>query len=427
MLDYVIGRTNNFIEAMTKTERKKIGQFFTSPETARFMASLFTIPQKTVLTVLDAGAGSGILSAALIERLDGIGYIQRVELTCYEMDDHVLPLLETTLRYLSNQVHFELVYHIHRENYITSQELDFKDMGNSPQYDMSIGNPPYKKIAKAAEEALAMPEVCYGAPNLYFLFAAMSLFDLADSGEMVYIIPRSWTSGAYFKAFREYIFKNGSIEHLHLFVSRDKVFSAESVLQETMIVKIRKTEHQSENIEITSADDSGFGALNCMILPAGNVIFGENKYVYLITTQEEIQLLAELQKFPHTLASLGLKMKTGLTVDFREREYVCDEHEDGTVPMFFAQHIQDGKLVHPIGKSGEWLRQGKNGLLQTNSNYLFVKRFTSKEEHRRLQCGIYLAEEYRDFDSISTQNKINFICVILQSLHCFIYSTVFVI
>lgn len=26
------------------------------------------------------------------------------------------------------------------------------------------------KIAKDAAEALAMPEVCYGAPNLYFLF-----------------------------------------------------------------------------------------------------------------------------------------------------------------------------------------------------------------------------------------------------------------
>lgn len=38
-----------------------------------------------------------------------------------------------------------------------------------------------------------------------------------------------------------------------------------------------------------------------------------------------------------------------------------------------------------------------------------VKRFTSKEEERRLQCGIYLKQRFPQFPYISTQNKINFI------------------
>lgn len=36
------------------------------------------------------------------------------------------------------------------------------------KYDVIIGNPPYKKIPKDAVEAHAMPDICYGAPNLYF-------------------------------------------------------------------------------------------------------------------------------------------------------------------------------------------------------------------------------------------------------------------
>lgn len=72
---------------------------------------------------------------------------------------------------------------------------------NPLKYDMVIGNPPYMKIAKDAPEARAMPDVCYGAPNLYFLFAEMGMFNLIPNGELVYIIPRSWTSGAYFKNF----------------------------------------------------------------------------------------------------------------------------------------------------------------------------------------------------------------------------------
>ena len=106
---------------------------------------------------------------------------------------------------------------------------------------MVIGNPPYMKIAKDAPEAKAMPDICYGAPNLYFLFAAMGMFNLIPNGELVYIIPRSWTSGAYFKRFRQKFLNDGVLEHIHLFVSRDKVFENESVLQETIIIKMRKS------------------------------------------------------------------------------------------------------------------------------------------------------------------------------------------
>ncbi len=47
--------------------------------------------------------------------------------------------------------------------------------------------------------------------------------------------------------------------------------------------------------------------------------------------------------------------------------------------------------------------------MQDNQNYLFVKRFTAKEERRRLQCGVYLSKRYPQYKKISTQNKINFV------------------
>ena len=42
-------------------------------------------------------------------------------------------------------------------------------------FDYVIGNPPYMKIPKDAPEATAMPEVCYGAPNLYFNFCVYGI------------------------------------------------------------------------------------------------------------------------------------------------------------------------------------------------------------------------------------------------------------
>ena len=408
MLEIVVERTKKFIDAMPKEKRKDIGQFFTSIQTARFMARLFDVPAKSSLRVLDAGAGSGILSAAILERLNGISGIREVHLVCYETDENILPLLNENLSGIRQSVHFEFSYDIRRENYILSQEFAFKGWAEPEQYDLSIGNPPYKKIGKNAPEALAMSEVCHGAPNLYFLFLAMSLFDLHAGGEMVYIVPRSWTSGAYFRAFRAFFFAHGSLEHLHLFVSRDKVFSSENVLQETMILKVRRG-RQIPRVTISSTETGDFYHLQEIIVPTKMVISGKEQYVYLVTTGEEVDCLQVMQTFPYTLPEIGFRMKTGLTVDFRERDFLLAEAEDDAVPMFFSQHIQKGRVIHPIGKYGEWLRKEKPGLLQQNRNYLFVKRFTAKEEVRRLQCGIYLAEEFPAYDAISTQNKLNFI------------------
>ena len=50
----------DMLETMHKQERKKYGQFFTSMETAQYMASLFVISeQQESISILDAGAGSG--------------------------------------------------------------------------------------------------------------------------------------------------------------------------------------------------------------------------------------------------------------------------------------------------------------------------------------------------------------------------------
>ena len=93
MLEKIIELTNEYIESMPKKERKKYGQFFTSMETARFMAGLYNIPKDlNRVTVLDAGAGSGLLSSAFIERLESVENVKEIEITCYETDSNVLQL-----------------------------------------------------------------------------------------------------------------------------------------------------------------------------------------------------------------------------------------------------------------------------------------------------------------------------------------------
>lgn len=413
LIDHVFAETTRYLEDIPKTKRKAIGQFFTSVETAEFMANLFRLPKKKEISILDPGAGSGILSAALIERLEDDDNVKSISLTCYETNPDILPLLKKSLEFLKDRSSKKIEYLIIEDNYLTSQNFigthSFFDMEENKQYDLIIGNPPYKKIQKNAPETAKMKSICYGAPNLYSLFAAMSLYNLSNSGEMVYIIPRSWTSGAYFSRFREYFLSEGTLEHIHLFNSRNKIFESEDVLQETMIIKMSKTGYKKTIVITSTHSNNDFHEIKKIEIPYNTVVCGSENYVFLVTEQEDLEILGKINRFKDTLLTLGLKMRTGLTVDFRSSEYLSDKDRGGVVPLFYPQHIQNGSIIFPLHKKDEYISNKQSGLMQKNKNYLFVKRFSSKEEKRRLQCGRYFSSDFPGYSHISTDNKLNFI------------------
>lgn len=416
MLNHVIEQTMKFLETMPKEIRKKKGQFFTSAETARFMADMFDFYNGlNQVSILDPGAGSGILSIAFLEKLLAVCSEIKISLTCYETDPEILPVLNRNLEYARSQYPSNIEFKVVEKDYILSQSDDFDETlfasENPPKYDYIIANPPYLRIMKDHPAALAMPKVVHGAPNLYFLFASMSLFNLRDEGEMVYIIPRSWTSGAYFKAFREYLLSEGKIEQIHLFISRDKVFNSEEVLQETMIVKIKRTKRKPDEVLITSSNSSSdFANITKLRVPYDAVVSGEDLYVYLPTNDKEIEVIKKINTYHSTLPEEGLKMKTGIVVDFRQWDELRKEPGDHVLPLFYSQHIRDGRVNHkPSGKNYDWIIDKKPGLIQKNKNYVFIKRFTAKEERRRLQCGVYSPKDFKEYKYIGTQNKINFV------------------
>lgn len=415
MLYEILENTSAFLDSIPKAQRKNIGQFFTPGKTARYMAAMFsleTLPKR--VSILDAGAGTGILSAALMERLEQDSKIEAIALTCYENDPVVIPILQENLEIISHETTKKFSYTLIEDDYLSTQAgaFEFRNIeDNTPKYDLIIGNPPYLRIPKDHKAALSMPSVVHGSPNLYFLFAAMGLFNLKPDCEMVYIIPRSWTSGAYFKAFRDFFLTEGKLEWIHLFGSRDKVFHQEQVLQETMIVKVKKTGLASENVLLTSSSSNeDFQTAAKLTVPYSSVVAGSDHYVFLPTTQEDIETIQKINKFSKTMPDYGYKMKTGVIVDFRQYEDLRKEPEAHTLPVFYSQHIKNGRVNHDkSGKDFEWVVDSKPGLIQESKDYVFCKRFTAKEERRRLQCGIYLASDFPDYQYIGTQNKINFV------------------
>jgi adenine-specific DNA-methyltransferase len=165
----VYNSTLAFLSSVSKSERKQIGQFFTPLPIAKHMASLSCHSGKTVF-ILDPGAGSGILSAALINELVTRG-VSEIVLDAYENNPDILPLLQSNLAQIQDEVArfgVSLFYGINDGNFITENRFAWTGLIPNEKYDIIISNPPYKKINKNDPESCTMSDIVFGQPNLYF-------------------------------------------------------------------------------------------------------------------------------------------------------------------------------------------------------------------------------------------------------------------
>jgi len=77
--------------------RSQLGQFMTPPAVAMLLASMVSATERTI-RLLDAGAGVGSLSAAVVAALLAKRHPPRqIEVTAFEIDPLLVPFLEQTL------------------------------------------------------------------------------------------------------------------------------------------------------------------------------------------------------------------------------------------------------------------------------------------------------------------------------------------
>lgn len=414
LLESTYNSTIEFINITPKTKRKNHGQFFTSLPTACFMGTLANTQTDSV-KVLDAGAGTGILAASIIEKLLAIKSIKHIHIDLYENNDFVLPVLKANVdEWLeqANKINKRLTANIINRDFLIDNEQKWADENYVGEYDIIISNPPYKKISKSDAESTMMSKVVYGQPNTYFLFMAMAVKLLKNDGEFIFIVPRSWSSGLYFTAFRRYFFENMKVQNLHLFISRDKVFTDENVLQEILILRAIKSSIAPQKIQITSCDgDQDFQNIRKFQVPYDICIQNQDLYfMFLPTSSDDVDVLNIIDSFPDNLIQLGFKLKTGLTVDFRSTQWLRSEPSEKAVPLLWAFHFNGGRVHFPKdATTDQYIMTDNKALLMPTSNYLLLKRFTSKEEKRRLQPAIVLKNDFSQWDFISTENHLNFI------------------
>jgi adenine-specific DNA-methyltransferase len=424
MLDFALDLQHRFENSVSADYRKERGQVFTPPEVARFMASLFgAISREYVL--LDPGAGIGTLTVAFCERIGKLRSPRTVTAHVFENDPQLLPLLKQNLdncqRVLSAVGH-TLRCVVHAEDFIlaTSHGLNgrrlFDEAGFSADCSGVVMNPPYFKLRKDSVHAKLMERIVHGQPNIYAFFMALAARLLAPNGEIVAITPRSFCNGLYFRGFRRWYFDRVALDHIHIFESRTETFKHSNVLQENIITKVHRLGSPPSTIAVTAS----FGAdltngLQRSEVPASDIIDNSSgDYVIRIPEGDgDREIMRLVDAFPLRFAETGLRISTGPVVLFRATEHLlADASGESAVPLLHPHNVRPFAATWPLtrNRKAKAFRYCDDSLrlLVPTKNYVLIKRFSSKEEKRRLTAACLLKAEFA-FPYIAIENHVNYV------------------
>lgn len=403
------------LQVSRRTEPKKksqFGQFLTPAKTAVFMASLFPVASG-ICRLLDAGAGIGSLSDAFLERWRSGGFdFQRVELDAFEIDDSLHIYLKKTLEKYNNCSDFSSVVQGADFIHAAVESISGALFTEAPmQYTHAILNPPYKKINSQSAHRLALRTVGIETVNLYSAFVALAMALAAPGGQVVAIIPRSFCNGPYYRPFRDFVLARAAIRHMHLFESRNKAFKDDEVLQENVIIRLERGGQQGP-VTITTSTDDSFTDLDTNEHPFDRIVFPDDpeRFIHVPTTTEKstIELSPAVR---YSLADLGIKVSTGPVVDFRLKEQLRAMPEEGAVPLIYPGHLSITGTVWPVPglkKPNAILRNAETEKwLYPNGFYCVVRRFSSKEEKRRVVASVVDPAAFGDHAVLGFENHMN--------------------
>lgn len=392
-------------------------QFFTPSQVAELMANMLTKDSSfpTLVRLLDPGAGSGILTVAAVERIKTLFPETEIQITAVEKDPALLSSLNDTFSAIAQN--FDgVTYQIINENFVywaTQGDTIFNTTVDPQKYDLIIQNPPYAKLPAKGAESVHLHKVGIHAPNIYAAFMALGERILAENGKMVSITPRSWMNGTYFTKFRDTLLHDSHLSAIHTFESRREVFKDTDVLQEAVITTVTRSRSKASEVEI-SISKSQAHDIATRTVPYSSVVV--NGVIFVPATDEDADAVNWMSRARCQLEEIQVQVSTGRVVAFRNKQSLATSETENTVPMVYAENFRAGDLVHPAPKPKKpqfyhVTDTGTDKNLVPPGTFVLVKRFSAKEEKRRITAAIWSSDSSAAFD-----NKTNFFHVSGQGL-----------
>ncbi len=421
---------------ITDEYQKKLGQFFTPLSIAKFMADFCKL-EKEKIKILDPGCGVGILAASLAEVLiiKNIN-IKTIEIVAFETDVNILPLAESCFRYLGtwlNQKGIEFTFFLCKNDFVLHNSLVLNNQEKTYEtYDIIISNPPYFKLPNNDDRAIAARHVIYGQTNIYTIFLLIAAKLLKENGQLIFITPRSFCSGNYFRLFRELFFSIVDIKTVHLFDSRKAAFKRDKILQENIIITANKKRNivQSQmelpfiNNESELEISSSFGIEDIKARQIKRHKFSnlvninsQQKILHLPCSDIDEEVIRVFKTWTGSLCLYDLKISTGPVVGFRSLDMIKFKKSKNTVPLIWLTNVESMNFDWPRNNGlkgnpkGQYITKDESSVsrLVKNTNYVLLRRFSTKDDNKRLIATPYISNCIQDATMIGIENHLNYI------------------
>lgn len=416
LIEFATEQQRRFDSSTSPDERKERGHFGTPPVIARFMVSMFHSRPEGDIRILDPGAGVGTLSAAVCQQAIEQNTRQQYSFELWENDLTLVAILEETMRRCRKSMRaagHDMKFVIRVDDFIlanTRESLFRSDDEN--KFDLAILNPPYFKLRKDSPQARAMEHVVHGQPNIYALFMAVAADRLAPNGEMIAITPRSYFSGPYFRRFRQWFLDRMTARRIHLFESRTDAFKDDAVLQENVILHAEKG-GKTNDVLLTHSFGRDLSNLEESTVGYSSVIGNSSgDHVIRITTNHfDKEILSTMDSLPSRFRSHDFEISTGPIVSFRSLKLLRHDRGDDTAPLFWMHNVRPfvTRFVPKSRKPSHIeVSEASRKLLVHANWYVLLKRFTAKEEKRRLVAGILRpSDSYSEW--VGLENHLNYV------------------
>jgi len=400
--------------------RVLLGQFLTPAPVAAFMAGMIEC-RKRVLRVLDPGAGAGSLSAAFVDAMcRRLRRPDAILLTAYEMDPMLIGHLRATLdlcRNASEGAGIRFEGRIVAEDFLEvgSRTLagDLFASGEEERFDCAILNPPYRKIRTESRERKVLRAIEVETSNLYTGFLAITAQLLVPGGEMVAITPRSFCNGPYFEPFRRFFLRRMRFRRVHVFDARDRAFADAAVLQENVVFRAERTTAPNTDVVVSSSLDPGESTVRTRTIQHDDLVRPNDPhaFIHIVPNGDGDSVRHRMGSLGANLVDLGLTVSTGRVVDFRAKDLLRAQPTHNTVPLIYPCHLQRGYVEWPNGQTRKpnalALGPRADDLLVPAGRYVLVKRFSAKEERRRIVAAVYDPVRI-PADRVAFENHLNY-------------------
>lgn len=384
-------------------ESSRLGQFCTPVSIARFAASRITrLPHGGTARILDPCAGTGTLAVAAALRLADLG-ARRIHLTAIEIDLSLEEPLHRSLRAAREHLAsrgVDLSLDVRIADAIDVAREDPASL--TARFDVVIANPPYGRFPRLAPVP-GIPGLDAGCcPNIYAAFVLLGNAALAPGGSFVYIVPRSFASGVYFRTFRERLLEDTRIHSVHLFDRRKLPFGGRGVQQETIILAGTREpasvdSRRGDPVRITASRDDrdverprSFGAtLGDLLVPHGATFA-----LRLPARTEDLEVLRRVDSWPARLADFGLRVSAGAFNAAAHREHLRDGADGGAnIPRIFIHHVHRMEIRWPrpeLRKPHYVAAEAPSVVVREDADMVLVRRMSAKEDARRLIAAPWL-------------------------------------